>query len=87
MEALRLLRHAGFGAIEANGGGGVRGRLGVGNFAGQHHPSLNGFREYRLPRFGVLIPAKRLARKKRIAEPLQSNESMSPTLGFGQRSA
>jgi len=29
MEALRLLRHAGFGAIEANGGGGVRGRLGL----------------------------------------------------------
>ena len=87
MEALRLLRHPGLGAIEADGGGGVGGSLGIGNLAGEHYAALNGLGKYGLARLWVLIPAKCLPRQKRVAEPLESDEGVSATLGLGQRRA
>ena len=87
MEALRLLGNAGFGAVEADGGGGISRGFGVGDLAGQHDAALNGLGQDRLARFGMLIPAEGLARQKGVAEPLEGDEGMTAALGFGQRGA
>ena len=84
MEALRFLRHAGFSTIKADGGGGIGGRLGIGDLAGKHDAALNSFRKDGLARLGMLVPAESLAGQKRIAEPLESDEGMTAAFGFGQ---
>jgi len=87
MEALRLLRDAGLGAVEANGGGGIGRGLGVGDFAGEHDAALDGLSEDGLAGFGVLVPAEGLAGKERVAEPLERNEGVSAALGLGKSGA
>ncbi len=87
MEALRLLRHAGLGAVEPDGCGGISRSLWIGDLAGDYHAALDGLSQHRLARLGVLIPAEGLARQKGIAEPLESDKSMPAPLGLGQRGA
>jgi len=59
----------------------------VGDLARKHHTALNCLGQHRLARLRMLIPAECLARQKRIAEPLQRDESMTAALGLGQRRA
>jgi len=50
-------------------------------------PRLNGPRQNSLSRLGVLIPAEGLAREKRVAKPLESNEGVSASFGLSERGA
>jgi len=77
VEALRLLGNAGLGAVEANGGGGIGGSLGVGDLAGEHNAALDGLGQHRLARIRMLIPAEGLARQEGVAEPLEGDEGMA----------
>jgi hypothetical protein len=87
MEALRFFRHAGLSPVEANGGGGIGGGFGVGDFACDHDAALDGLGEDGLARLGVLIPAEGLAGQERVAEPLERDEGMAAALGFSEGSA
>src|SRR5579862_1167333 len=73
MEALRFFRDAGFGPVQADRGGRISRSLGIGDLAGEHHTALYGFRQHRLPRFGILVPAEGLTGKEGIPEPFQGN--------------
>ena len=84
MKALGLLGNTGLGAVEADGGGGIGGRLGIGDLAGKHDATLNSFRKDGLARLGMLVPAEGLAGQKRIAEPLESDEGVTTALGLSQ---
>src|SRR5215469_13245013 len=77
MEALRFFRNPGLGPVEPDGGSGVRRSLWIGDLAGEHDAALNGFGQHRLARFGILVPAERLAGQERVPEPLESNERMT----------
>jgi len=87
MEALGFFRHSGFGAVQADGRGGVRGRLGIGDFAGKDDPALDGFRKDSLTRFGVLIPAECFSRQEGIAKPLERDEGVTAAFCFGEGGA
>ncbi len=83
MKALRLLGNPGLGAVEADGGGGIRRGLGVGDLAGQHGAALDCLSQYSLPRLRMLVPAKSLAGQKRIAKPFEGDKGVAAALSFG----
>jgi hypothetical protein len=87
MESLYLVGHACFGTIEADRCGGVGRSLGVRDFAGEHHSTLNGFGEHGLARLGMLIPTERFARQERVAEPFESDEGVTAAFGLGKSGA
>src|SRR5260370_10487921 len=87
MEALGFLGDSGFSTIEPDGRGGIGGRLGIGNFAGEDNSALDCLSQYSLTRLRILIPAESLSRQERITEPLEGDEGMTATFGFGQGAA
>jgi len=87
LEALRFFGDAGLGAIEADGGGWVGGRLGVGDLAGDDDAALDGLGQHRLARFRILVPAEGLAGQEGVAEPLECDKGMAAAFGFGQGGA
>ena len=46
MEALRFFGNSGFGAVEADGRGGVSRCFGIRDFAGEHNATLDGFSKH-----------------------------------------
>src|ERR1019366_9585968 len=85
MKALGLIGNSRLGPVQADGSGRVSRGLGVGNLAGEYDAALYGLGQHCLARLRMLIPAKRLARQKRISEPFECDKRVPATLGLGSR--